>query len=86
MLLGIPGTYDATPNAHYAAPIASEGVDLRFLGSISVTFKGLPSSLALNFAETHVACLSQLDNIQVASAYLEDARPTASAHSWGTTM
>ena len=44
MLLGIPGTYDAMPNAHYAAPIACEGVDLPFLGSIGITFKGIPSS------------------------------------------
>ena len=63
MLLGIPGTYDALPNAHYAAPIASEGVDLNFLGSIGITFKGIPSSHALNFADAHKACLSQLDNI-----------------------
>ena len=76
MLLGIPGTYDALPNAHYAAPIASEGVDLNFLGSIGITFKGIPSSHALNFADAHKACLSQLDNIQFASAFLDDARPT----------
>ena len=76
MLLGIPGTYDAMPNAHYATPIASEGVNLRFLGSVGITFKGIPSSQALSFAEKHEACLSQLDNIQFASAYLEDARPS----------
>ena len=76
MLLGIPGTYDAMPNAHYATPIASEGVNLRFLGSVGITFKGIPSSQALSFAEKHEACLSQLDNIQFASAHLEDVRPS----------
>ena len=76
MLLGIPGTYDAMPNAHFATPIACEGVDLNFLGSIGITLKGIPSSHALNFTDAHKACLRQLDNIQFASAFLDDARPT----------
>ena len=77
MLLGIPGTYDAMPSEHFAAPIACDGIDIQFLGSVGITFKGIPSSQALCFAETQQTCLKHLDNIQFASAYLEDSRPAA---------
>ena len=49
MLLGIPGTYDAMPNEHFARPIASDGVDIHVLGSIGITYKGIPNSQALIF-------------------------------------
>ena len=49
---------------------------VNFLGSININFKGIPIFYAFNFADAHKACLNQLDNIQFASTYFDNARPT----------
>ena len=42
MLLGIPGTYDAMPNEHFADPIACDGVAFGFWAALVLLSRAYP--------------------------------------------